>query len=261
MNEPSSSVNPKESQGDVPPTRLRRLVTFPRRRPILFVILVVLGIAAITPTVIVTRTFFIAHAAAQPTPLPGDTWPEEQTDPAGCGAHSIHAVYRAYGLDPEHENVRWRLGIDTKTVFWMGSSTGTLHPDMYMVLAQDGFDVRSIELGLEGSHEEILAHIDSGHLLILLIQRRQNGHLHWVTVHGREGDDYIVYDSLEKKPYPETREFTEKFVVTALALQPSGELRTGLRESIGQLLAGSNELGRYGVRMKQLSDEKELRDR
>ena len=250
---------PRESEtaspsGPPPPSRLRRLLTFPRRRPILFVILVALIALAITPTVIVTRTFFIAHAAAMPNALPGKTWPDVQTDPAGCGAHSIHAVYRAYGLDVDRENVRWRLGIDTKAVFWLGTSTGTLHPDMYMVLRQDGFDVQSMELGLDRSHDEILQHVDSGHLLILLIQRRQNGHLHWVAVDGREGDDYLVYDSLEKVPYRETREFTDRFVVTAFALQPSGELRTGLWESIGHLLDGSKELGRFRDRMKQLGD-------
>ena len=79
-----------------------------------------------------------------PADFASDTFPDIQTEGFTCGVHAVHAIYRAYGLDPEEERVRWHLGVDTKAVFWMEDSTGALHPDVFMVLRQDGFEVTSL---------------------------------------------------------------------------------------------------------------------
>ena len=234
---------------------LRRLLRYPRRHPLRFLLFVVIAQFLVTPTIIVTRAFFVGHAAVLPRDIPGETAPEIQTEGFTCGMHAIHAVYRAYGLDPEVESIRWRLGVDTKALFWLPSSTGALHPDIFMVLKQDGFDVHSIELGLPSSHDDLLAHLETGHALLLLVRRRENDALHWVAAERAPGESYRIVDSLFSEPYLESAEFTDRHVVTALAVTPSGELRISIRDSLAHLSDGSKEPSRFRERMKQLTEE------
>ncbi len=205
-------------------------------------------ILAITPAIVITRTFLIAHAQTLPAAFAGPTYIETQTETFTCGVHALHCIYRAYDLDPNKERIRWRLGVDTKALFWLKDSTGALHPDVFMVLRQDGFRVLSIEMGDLESHEKLLSHLCSGNMALLLIKRRENGNLHWVAAACGRGERYLVYDSLFRAPYEEDRQFTDSFVMTALAIAPSGQLQTGIWQSLGHLIEGSQELKRFNAR-------------
>ena len=54
------------------------------------------------------------------------------------------------------------------------------------------------------------------------------------------------------EPYLENREFLDKYVLTALRLQPSGVLKTGVIESVRHHLDGSQEIKRFGKSLKTL---------
>lgn len=151
---------------------------------------------------------------------------EQQKETDTCGLHALSTVYRAYGLDAERERLRWRLGIDTKAVLWKSDTTGALHPDMAMVLAQDHFAVESINPSLEPSWSALKTHVRSGHPAVLLITRRENEALHWVVVaEGLQVNQVLVYDPLFEEPYFEDRNFWDNHVITAWGIQPAEKSR------------------------------------
>ena len=120
----------------------------------------------------------------------------------------------------------------------MGDSTGALHPDMWMVLRQDGFEVESVDMMAEDYLQHIHAHIDSGHPAVLLIKRRQNGHSHWVVLADRDKNNYTIVDSLEDQSYLENEEFFAHYGDRDEGLTIE-KLKTGIFESIGHLWDGT----------------------
>ena len=225
------------------------------RRKITTVCVVVAGILSITPIIIITRTWFIVHTDQRPTAVPGSYTLEAQTEGFTCGVHALSTVYKAYGLDPAAERIRWRLGVDTKAVFYVSDSTGALHPDMYMVLAQDFFQVDTISLHKYDAWDELCAHLNTGHPAVLLIKRRENGNLHWVVATRTLEDDKIeVYDSLFDEPYAETPGLLTGHVVTAMRVKPTlgGEQAV---PSIDAHLAGMDALSRATKRIKALEEK------
>lgn len=218
-------------------------------------VIIVLAILSITPIIIVTRTWLIVHTDQRPSALPAAYTLEEQTEGFTCGVHALSTVYKAYGLDPEAERLRWRLGVDTKAVAWMGDSTGALHPDMWMVLAQDYFAVEALDVYGGSAWDHLRAHLDSGHPSVLLIRRRENGNLHWVVATRMLGDDKIeVYDSLFPQPYHETPDFMTNHIVSAMLVRPNADGGQAL-SSIDAHLAGMSELSKARKRIKELGKE------
>lgn len=211
------------------------------RHKVLTLVLAILITCAITPIVIVTRTWFIVHTDQRPAIAPDIYTLEEQTEGFTCGVHAVSTVYRAYGLDPDAERVRWRLGVDTKAVFWMSDSTGALHPDLWMVLVQDFFEVNAIDCAPDAAWQQLLAHLDTGHPAILLIVRRENGHLHWVTATRHVDEEIEIYDPLYATPYLETREFLIDHIATCALVRPTADGEPAM-SSIAAHRAGFAEL-------------------
>ncbi|MEM9348330.1 MAG: hypothetical protein AAGB26_17110 [Planctomycetota bacterium] len=232
-----------------------RIVRWCLRHKVWTAVIVLLGVLSITPIIIITRTWFIIHADDRPAAMPAGYVLEEQTEGFTCGVHSLSTVYKAYGLDPEAERIRWRLGVDTKAVAWMGDSTGALHPDMWMVLAQDFFIISLLRDYGEEGWQNLCAHLDLGHPAVLLIKRRENGNLHWVVAtRTLENDTIEVYDSLFDEPYKETPDFMTDHIVTAMLVRPSttGEQATS---SIDAHLAGMDALDEAARRIKALEQD------
>ncbi len=217
--------------------------------------LIVLGVLSITPIIIVTRTWFIVHTDQRPCAMPVSYTLEEQTEGFTCGVHALSTVYKAYGLDPEAERIRWRLGVDTKAVAWMGDSTGALLPDMWMVLVQDYFDVHEM-ISYDGwAWSELGAHLDRGHPAVLLIKRRENGNLHWVVATRTLPSDMIeIYDSLFDESYAETPDFLSYHIVTAMLVKPTidGEMSMS---TVDAHLAGMDALTKATKRIKVLEEK------
>lgn len=133
-----------------------------------------------------------------PLKLPWPIIAEHQTEPHTCGWCSLAAVYKAYGLDPEADLLRFRLGTDKPLTNFVPSSKGTVHPDMLRVLAQDGFDAVVLRPSDESTLAALTAHLDTGHPAVVLIKVND---FHWVVIGSRDGDDVIIYDSLKDEPY------------------------------------------------------------
>lgn len=211
----------------------------------------------ITPIIIVTRTWLIAHAAQRPTDTPGDYVLEEQTEGFTCGLHALSTVYSAYGLDADEERLRRRMGVDIKAVFYVPDSTGTLHPDMYMVLAQDFFKINELAHYDDIGWGDLRTHLDTGHPAVLLIKRRENGNLHWVVATRTLADDKIeIYDSLFDEPYEETPDFLTDHIVTAMLVKPTADGEQAM-SSVDAHLAGMAALTDATKRIKALENRNE----
>lgn len=231
---------------------LRSLFRWCMRHKFWTAVIVVLGVLSITPIIIVTRTWLIVHTDARPTSTAGAYTLEKQTEGFTCGVHSLSTVYKAYGLSPEAERIRWRLGVDTKAVFYLSDSTGALHPDLWMVLAQDFFKIDSLDLESDSAWTDLHAHLGTGHPAILLIKRRENGNLHWIVATRSLGHDEIeIYDSLFDKPYAETSDFLYNHIVTAIMVKPTDDGEMAM-SSINAHLAGMDALDKARKRINAL---------
>ena len=178
--------------------------------------------------IIVWRTWFSHHAEKRPMGLPSAAIPESQTEGHTCAVHSLRAIYRAYGLDPGEENLRFRLGTDFYSLVWMRDSTGTLHPDIHMVLTQDGFQYQTVNPRSESDRKDVMEHLASGHLAMALIRRRQNQNLHWVVLELNRNGEVRVADSLVSEPYPEGgEEFWKSVVISTIMVKPRADRRAG----------------------------------
>ena len=208
--------------------RLHALTPTLRSRRRLTVGLVLLALLVVTPAIVANRTWFIEHPIWRPTATSGRYQLEVQTEGFTCGLHAVSTVYRAYGLDAESEQVRRRLGVDVKALNWMPDSTGAMHPDMYMVLSQDGFAVDAIEPTLATAWEALTDHLRSGHPAILLIRRRESGGMHWVVATRAVGSEVEVYDSLLPTPIREPQDYLHECVVSVIAVRPLDEGEAGL---------------------------------
>jgi hypothetical protein len=196
-----------------------------------------------TPTVaiIVDRTWLIAHPDQRPAPTPDAFVAEVQVEADTCGLHALNTVYRAYGLDPAAERLRARLGVDIDALVWLPGSTGTLQPDVCMVLAQDHFHTRTLRPGDVDAWDALRGHLATGHPALLLIRRRETDGLHWVVATEAKMDGIWIVDSLAADAYAEPREFLAERVVSIIAMQPAaGDSRPA--SSVGALVGGSIEL-------------------
>jgi len=231
--------------------RIDRTWAFVKRRKWLLLALVGVGALLITPIIVVTRTWLIVHTDQRPSDTSGTLQLEEQTESFTCGVHALSTVYKAYGLDPAAERIRWRLGVDTKAVFWLSDSTGALPPDVYMVLVQDYFVVRALDPGSGVAWSTLRDHLDDDHLAVLLIRRRENDALHWVVASRCLGENVEVYDSLFDEPYVETADFMTDQVVSALLVQPTADDRMAM-SYIAAHRAGSAEASAAVKRIAEL---------
>ena len=151
-----------------------------------------------------------------------DVGPEAQFENDTCGLHTLRVIYKAYGLNPDGENLRKRLGLDTPANPFDKNSTGTLQPDMLRVLHQDGFGYELLETGEEGASKKPLKHLEEGNMAAILISRRENGNMHWVAAKKVDEGRVVVLDSLFDEAYvEEPGEFFRAVVLSCVLLSPS----------------------------------------
>ncbi len=189
-----------------------------------------------------------------PSVRQGDATPILQLESHTCGLLSLSAAYEIYGLSPDAKNLRFRLGVDRVAHPFDETSTGTLHPDLFRVLAQDQFRWTLIDPDAEDAATRLARHVDRGNVALLLIARRQNGRLHWVLTDGREGGALRIVDSLAAAPYPEPiDDFVGEFVLSIVALEPADrELPT----STAAHAEGLAEMARVSERMNAASERR-----
>lgn len=157
-----------------------------------------------------------ADAAARASGVAAEPIP--QLERHTCGLLSLSAAYRVYGLSPEAENLRARLGVDNEAVPLDDGSTGTLHPDLFRVLAQDGFAWSCLA---PDDADGLLRHLDQGQVALLLIIRPESGGLHWVLTDAREGGMIRVVDSLIDQPRMVAVDTYLRRALSIVALRPA----------------------------------------
>lgn len=114
-----------------------------------------------------------------PNALPKPIVGENQVEGHTCGMHSVSAVYKSYGVDPELADLRFRMGADRMANPLDKTSLGTVQPDMLRVVHQDGFATALLDLqDPEPAQKRLRDHLDSGHYAVTLISRREGGGLH-----------------------------------------------------------------------------------
>lgn len=171
----------------------------------------------------------LEHVDASPGPARELGPPEFQFEDHTCGLHALRIVYRAHGLDPDAERLRERLGVDTPAVPKAPTTTGTLHPDLLRVLAQDHFDSSFIDPDQEGvaaRFEALLASASGSAPAVLLLIDLGNAALHWVAAARSERAGHVrVWDSLVREPYDEPLEsYLRERVVSVVTVTPNARL-------------------------------------
>lgn len=136
-------------------------------------------------------------------PIRGRTQPDGDS----CGFCAMAAVYRYYGLDPATRgfNLRDRLGVDhivpTALTRIPGLENlriplppwlrGTLPFDMFNVLHEDGFDVRTAPQQFPACVRALLKHLQRGHPALACVDSGS----HWVVISGISRTGLWVADS------------------------------------------------------------------
>lgn len=171
-----------------------------------------------------------SDALGTPSNLPGPVAPELQTEPHTCGLHALRALYLAYGLDPDAHDLRFRLGVDAQAVPFDPASTGTLHPDIFRVLDQDGFAMDALDPDASDSTDRLTTHLDNGQYALALVYRDT---YHWLVIAGREAESILIADSIDAQTYLRpTQEFMEEQALGIVLLQAAnGTERIGLNRA------------------------------
>ena len=165
-----------------------------------------------------------------------------------------HPTLPQYGLSPESENLRYRLGVDRPANPLDSTSTGTLHPDIFRVLSQDKF---AYEV-LDPAHSETISwlrkHLSGGDAALILIARRENGNLHWIMTDGFDGADLRIVDSLHESAYTEPLgEFLRDFVLSIITIKPNSNSMPPKTDPYSD---GLDELKRVRKRIKHRQTER-----
>ena len=134
----------------------------------------------------------------RPNAVPSTPRAGTQTEPHTCGWHAMNSMYAAYGLNGEIFDLRFRLGTDEPAMRADKESTGTLHPDLYRVLAQDGFKIDALDLEADVAAAALKNHLAWQQLALVVVYRST---YHWVLIGpADESDELVVYDSLKDEP-------------------------------------------------------------
>ncbi len=156
-----------------------------------------------------------------PTPTRAEFKLEEQVEGHTCGFHALSTIYKAYSLDPAVKNLRFRLGVDKAAIPFDSSSLGSLHPDIFRVATQDGFNLSLIDPE-SGNTEHVCQILANDYPILTLIKRRENGNLYWIVLSSCQDNMVTVYDSLFKETYKEPLpEYMNNNILSMIALEPS----------------------------------------
>ena len=140
----------------------------------------------------------VADTQPRPSEVAAVPVAETQTEPHTCGLHAMRSAYVAYGLDPDTFRLRFRLGTDEPAMRADKDSTGTLHPDLYRVLVQDGFLIDVVDLEKDYAPMLLQSHLAWQQLGLAVVYRST---YHWVLLGPADrASEVVVYDSLKAKP-------------------------------------------------------------
>jgi ABC-type bacteriocin/lantibiotic exporter with double-glycine peptidase domain len=159
-----------------------------------------------------------ASPGVTPTSTPVAFAAEVQTEGHTCGLHSVRAIYRAYGIDPDAAELRFRLGTDKPGHNFDPESLGTIHPDIVRVMEQDGFATRVVLRPTASDGEMVCEHLAAGFPVLTLV--RVKG-LHWIVLAEGKDGKARVFDSLKAEVEEvDAAEFVRSRVLGAILVKP-----------------------------------------
>lgn len=166
----------------------------------------------------------------------------EQTLPHTCGLRAMEAAYTAYGLAPDAMDLRYRLGTDFAAVPVDPESTGTLHPDLLRVLAQDGFATTVVDLDAIDAAHQVADHLADGQLALAVVYRST---YHWVLLaQGDTASTLWLVDSLaEDRAEHDIAEYVENETLSVVLIGPRPASDPAPSRSAQHLL-GTREMAR-----------------
>lgn len=175
--------------------------------------------------------------------------PELQFEDHTCGLHALSSLYRSFGLDPEEENLRVRLGVDTPAVPGDGSSTGTIHPDLFRVMLDDQLGYDLLPPRESDTPEKLRTALAAGHPAMILVARPPRGNLHWVAADQvSDGGGIRISDSLEETPtFRDLSEFLHTEVLSIVVVRP-----LGTEEKRKPHWEGMSEMNAVGQRIREI---------
>lgn len=136
-----------------------------------------------------------------PKEFPNPLQPKLQKDSFSCGFLAMEALYESYELDIVKANLRGRLGTDKPAIPFLADSKGTLQPDLFRVLAQDGFEYFPINAKKIKNLDPIIDHLKTEHYALALVKSEKTGGLHWVVFTEIVEGEVVIADSLGAQIY------------------------------------------------------------
>jgi len=85
-----------------------------------------------------------APKVQMPKAKPDALVPLEQRDSFSCGFLALSAIYKSYGVDGSVALLRPRLGTARPAIPFVKDTRGTIQPDIFRVLKQDGFKAETV---------------------------------------------------------------------------------------------------------------------
>jgi len=169
----------------------------------------------------------------------------EQTLPHTCGLRAMEAAYTAYGLDPEAMDLRYRLGTDFAALPVDPESTGTLHPDILRVLAQDGFATTIVDLEADDATQQLTDHLANGQLALAVVYRST---YHWVLLAPGDAAEppetlWLVDSLADEGVSQDIEDYVADETLSVILIQPRDPLDDPPSRSAQHLL-GTREMAR-----------------
>ncbi|MHC4561558.1 MAG: SPOR domain-containing protein [Planctomycetota bacterium] len=236
-------------------TRLRKIVSIT-----LAIALCMLFLMILLPSLLISSRLSVKggayHRSAEPDGAATSPEPEAQFEDHTCGYHALRTVYDAYVLSPDEESLRVRLGVDVATLPWDSTTTGTLQPDLFRVLAEDGFKFESLDLSQPEAANRLLAHLEAKQLAMALIRRRENGNMHWVVIGPPQEGNLRIVDSLFPEPWFDSPDsFLSQCALSIVLISPN-DSDSAISETQAHA-AGLKEMRRSHARLKQINENAE----
>ncbi len=137
----------------------------------------------------------------RPSREPAPLVAEVQADDFSCGYHALASIYTSHGLDPELARLRDRLGTSVPAIPFLSDTTGTLQPDLFRVLLQDGFHARAIDLREPKMRRWLIDHLERGFYALALVKTDRPGGMHWIVFTSYHDGSLTIADSLKPEPH------------------------------------------------------------
>lgn len=146
------------------------------------------------------------------------------------GLHALNRVYSHYGQKTEKRILGKRMGIDPQDKeAERNKYRACLHPDLIRMLTEDSlyFESLCLDQNLRKSIKSLKRKLHNGGIAMVLIRRRENGNMHWVTAQKAPLEKLMLHDCLSSKTYTVCAyKFIRECVLSCFFIRPKSQQDT-----------------------------------